>query len=103
MLKQSGNNPDIIVEAEVETLDEAEAAINAGAHRLLLDNFTLEDMRQAVAIRDHMGAAVGLEASGNVTLDTVREIAETGVDFISVGHLTKDVKAIDLSMRFEII
>ena len=85
------------VQVEVETADELKEALAAGATMILLDNMTLEQMREAVAIT--AGRAV-LEASGNVTLETLRGIAETGVDRISVGALTKDVRATDLSMRF---
>jgi nicotinate-nucleotide pyrophosphorylase (carboxylating) len=85
------------IQIEVESLDELRAALSAGATMVLLDNFTLAMMREAAAI--NAGRAV-LEASGNVTLETIRGIAETGVDRISVGALTKDVKALDLSMRF---
>ena len=85
------------IQIEVESLDELRAALSAGATMVLLDNFTLAMMREAAAI--NAGRAV-LEASGNVTLETIRSIAETGVDRISVGALTKDVKALDLSMRF---
>jgi nicotinate-nucleotide pyrophosphorylase (carboxylating) len=68
----------------------------------LLDEFSLDDMRAAVALnRSHPNGPIKLEASGAVTLETLRSIAETGVDFISVGSLTKHVRAIDLSMRFE--
>lgn len=93
---------DVLVEVEVENLTEAAEAIAAGAHRLLLDNFTLDELRKAVALRDQRNPAVGLEASGGVALDTIGAIAATGVDFISVGALTKDVRAIDFSMRFEL-
>jgi len=85
------------IQVEVESLDELRTALAAGATMILLDNFTLAMMREATAI--NAGRAV-LEASGNVTLETIRGIAETGVDRISVGALTKDVKALDLSMRF---
>ncbi|MDD2742266.1 MAG: carboxylating nicotinate-nucleotide diphosphorylase [Rhodocyclaceae bacterium] len=85
------------VQIEVENLAELETALSAGAKMILLDNFSLEMLRDAARI--NAGRAI-LEASGNVTLDTIREIAETGVDRISVGALTKDVKALDLSMRF---
>lgn len=85
------------IQIEVESLEELEAALAAGARMVLLDNFTLAMMRQAATI--NAGRAV-LEASGNVSLETIRGIAETGVDRISVGALTKDVKALDLSMRF---
>jgi nicotinate-nucleotide pyrophosphorylase (carboxylating) len=85
------------IQVEVENLDELNQALNASATMILLDNFDNDLLRQAVAI--NAGRAV-LEASGNVTLETIRAIAETGVDRISVGALTKDVKALDLSMRF---
>jgi len=89
---------DLPVEVEVEHLAEVDAALDAGADILLLDNFDLETLREAVA---RNGGRARLEASGGVTLQTVRAIAETGVDYVSVGSLTKDVKAIDLSMRFD--
>ena len=85
------------IQVEVESLDELRTALAAGAKMILLDNFTLAMMREATGI--NAGQAV-LEASGNVSLETIRGIAETGVDRISVGALTKDVKALDLSMRF---
>ncbi|MCL2524256.1 MAG: carboxylating nicotinate-nucleotide diphosphorylase [Betaproteobacteria bacterium] len=85
------------IQIEVESLDELDAALAAGATMILLDNFTLEMMREAA--RRNAGRAV-LEASGNVSLESIRAIAETGVQRISVGALTKDVKALDLSMRF---
>jgi len=88
------------VEVEVETLDEAQQALSAGADILLLDNFDLEMLRKAVEL--NKGQAK-LEASGNVSLETIRSIAETGVDFISVGALTKNVEAVDLSMRIEFL
>ncbi len=86
------------VEIEVETLEQLREALDAGARMVLLDNMTLEQMRQAVAL--NAGRAI-LEVSGGVNLDTVRDIAATGVDRISIGALTKDVKATDFSMRFE--
>lgn len=85
------------IQIEVESLDELNQALDAGATMILLDNFSLDMMRDASRI--NAGRAI-LEASGNVTLETIRGIAETGVDRISVGALTKDVKALDLSMRF---
>ncbi len=85
------------IQIEVENLDELNQALDAGAKMILLDNFPLDTMREAVRI--NAGRAI-LESSGNVTLETIRGIAETGVDRISVGALTKDVKALDLSMRF---
>lgn len=86
-----------LVEVEVETLDELQEALAASADIIMLDNFTLDQIRQAVAI--NRGKA-NLEVSGNVSLETVRELAETGVDFISTGALTKHLRAVDLSMRF---
>lgn len=86
------------VEIEVESLDELEQALQAGAAMILLDNFSPEDMRAAV--HRTAGRAV-LEVSGGVSLETVAAIAATGVDRISVGALTKDVKAVDFSMRFK--
>ncbi len=86
------------VEVETENLDELREAIHAGADIIMLDNFTTEMMRQAVEINAGRAA---LENSGNVTLETIAEYAETGVDYISVGSLTKHVKAMDLSMRFK--
>ena len=86
------------IQVEVETLDELQQALAAGARMVLLDNMSLDQMREAVAIS--AGRAV-LEASGNVNLETLRGIAETGVDRISIGGLTKDVRALDLSMRFQ--
>ncbi|MCA1937051.1 MAG: carboxylating nicotinate-nucleotide diphosphorylase [Dechloromonas sp.] len=85
------------IQVEVENLDELHQALAAGARMILLDNFSTDLMREAVAV--NAGRAI-LEASGNVSLETIRAIAETGVDRISVGALTKDVKALDLSMRF---
>ncbi|MGY5452118.1 carboxylating nicotinate-nucleotide diphosphorylase [Agarivorans sp. MS3-6] len=85
------------VEVEVENLAELEQALEAGSDVVMLDNFSVALMQQAVAI--NKGRAK-LEASGNMTLATIRQYAETGVDFISVGALTKHVKALDLSMRF---
>ena len=86
------------VEVEVENLGEVEQALAAQADILLLDNFTLEQLSQAVNLNQDQAK---LEASGGVSLQTLRAIAETGVDYISVGGLTKDIKAVDLSMRFQ--
>lgn len=88
--------PGIPLQIEVENRVEFEAALAAGAKLILLDNFSVEQMREAVAIT---AGRAELEASGGITLDNLREVAETGVDRISIGSLTKDVKAIDLSMR----
>lgn len=89
-----------LLEVEVETLAQAEEALRAGADRLLLDNFTTALMREAVALRDALAPGTGLEASGGIELQTIRSVAETGIDFISVGDLTKNIRAVDLSMRF---
>jgi nicotinate-nucleotide pyrophosphorylase (carboxylating) len=90
------------VEVEVETLDELRQALDAGADMALLDEFSLDDLHAAVAMNQaHPRGPIKLEASGNVTLETLRPIAETGVDFVSVGSLTKHLRAVDLSMRFE--
>ena len=91
----------IAVEVEVETLAELQEALNARPDIIMLDEFTLADMRAAVALNRTHGAGAKLEVSGSVSLETVRAIAETGVDYISVGALTKHVRAIDLSMRLE--
>ncbi|KHT38539.1 carboxylating nicotinate-nucleotide diphosphorylase [Vibrio sinaloensis] len=91
-------NPGKPVEVETESLEELQEAIDAGADIIMLDNFTTEMMREAVKINAGRAA---LENSGNVTLATLREYAETGVDYISVGALTKHLKALDLSMRFK--
>ena len=92
------NNPNVSIQIEVENSDELQQALSAGATSILLDNFSLADMREAVKIA--AGKAL-LEASGNVDLTTVRSIAESGVDRISVGSLTKNIRAIDLSMRIK--
>jgi len=92
-LQQTNN-----IQIEVENLDELQQALSAGATSILLDNFTLEDLREAVVINQKRAL---LEASGNVDLTTVRAIAETGVDRISIGALTKNIQAVDLSMRIQ--
>jgi nicotinate-nucleotide pyrophosphorylase (carboxylating) len=91
----------ITVEVEVETLGELREALNARPDIIMLDEFSLEDMRAAVALNRAHGAAAKLEVSGSVSLEAVPAIAETGVDYISVGALTKHVRAIDLSMRLD--
>jgi nicotinate-nucleotide pyrophosphorylase (carboxylating) len=88
----------VSVQIEVESLTELSEALAAGAQNVLLDDFSFEDMRRAVAL--NAGCAV-LEVSGGVDLGTIRTIAATGVDRISVGKLTKDVRALDLSLRVE--
>lgn len=85
------------VQVEVETLDELHAALSAGASAILLDNFSLDAMREAVRVT---AGRAELEVSGGVTEQTLRSIAETGVDRISLGKLTKNVRAIDFSLRF---
>ncbi|BBL19372.1 MULTISPECIES: carboxylating nicotinate-nucleotide diphosphorylase [Acinetobacter] len=85
------------VEVEVETWDELNQALNAGADIVMLDNFSTQQMQDAV---QHVAGRCKLEASGNITLENLREVASTGVDYISMGALTKDIKAVDLSMRF---
>ena len=94
---QENTTKGVPIQIEVETLDQLRDALDAGAKMILLDNFDLERMREAVKINS---GRAKLEGSGGVNLDTVRAIAETGVDRISIGALTKDIKAIDLSMRF---
>lgn len=93
-------HPTLLLETEVETLDELRRAIDAGVDRIMLDNFTTAMMREAVAIA---GGRVPLEISGNVDLRTIGDYARTGVDFISVGALTKHVRAIDLSLRLQLV
>jgi len=90
--------PNLPVEVEVETLEQIKEVRFAGADSLLLDNFTIPQLREAVIF---IQGKVKLEASGGVTIETIRAIAETGVDFISVGAITKNVQAIDLSMRMQ--
>ncbi|MDC4533137.1 carboxylating nicotinate-nucleotide diphosphorylase [Acinetobacter baumannii] len=85
------------VEVEVETWDELNQALEAGADIVMLDNFSQQQMIDAVK---HVAGRCKLEASGNITIENLREVAATGVDYISMGVLTKDVKAVDLSMRF---
>jgi len=89
------------VEVEVETLVEFEEALRAAPDIILLDEFSLADMKTAVQLNRSKGRPVKLEASGSVTLETVRSVAETGVDYISIGGITKHVRAVDLSMRLE--
>ena len=89
----------VTIQIEVETLMQLQEALDAGAKLILLDNFNLDDMRAAVALT---AGRAELEASGGVNLDTVRAIAQTGVDRISIGALTKDIQAVDLSMRFDL-
>lgn len=94
-------NPEVLIEVEVESIDELKQALAAGARRIMLDEFSLDALADAVAINRRTGnPPAELEASGSVSLDSIRSIAGTGVDYVSVGALTKNVRAIDLSMRF---
>lgn len=96
-------HPGFLVEIEVESAAELEQALDGGADIILLDNFTLDGLRDAVArVRARPDCRTRLEASGNVSLDNVRQVAETGVDLVSVGALTKNLRATDLSMRFRL-
>ncbi len=94
----------VFIQIEVESITQLEMALDAGAAMVLLDNFTVDQLNKAVAISRKYGQKIGrkiiLEASGNIGLDKVRRIAETGVDRISIGGLTKNIQAVDLSMRF---
>ena len=92
-------HPTLLLEVEVENLDELQQALDAGVDRIMLDNFTLPLMREAVTQTD---GRVPLEISGNVDLQTIGDYARTGVDYISVGALTKHVQAIDLSLRLKV-
>lgn len=89
-----------MVEVEVESLTELEEALHIQPDRIMLDNFSLPELREAVALN---AGRIELEASGNIRLDTIRAVAETGVNFISIGALTKDIRAIDLSMRIHLV
>lgn len=91
------HSPGFPVEIEVENVDQLEQAVAAGVDRVLLDNFTTDRMREAVKL---CNGRIPLEASGGITLENIRAYADTGVDYISTGSLTKDIIAIDLSMRF---
>lgn len=90
----------VAVEVEVESLTELREALAAKPDRIMLDNFSLQDLTSAVGLA---AGQVELEASGNITLANIRAIAETGIDFISIGALTKNIKAIDLSMRIQLV
>ncbi|MGY6215282.1 carboxylating nicotinate-nucleotide diphosphorylase [Methylolobus aquaticus] len=91
--------PDLTVEIEVETLDELDQALAVGVERILLDNFEIDRIRQAV---QRTAGRAALEVSGNLSLETIRPLAETGVDYLSVGALTKNVRAVDLSLRIDL-
>jgi nicotinate-nucleotide pyrophosphorylase (carboxylating) len=94
---------DVLIEVEVENHAEMLEALDAGAARVLLDNFSVDELREAVATNSGYGiVGAELEASGNISLDTIRAVAETGVDYISTGAITKNIRAADLSMLFKI-
>jgi nicotinate-nucleotide pyrophosphorylase (carboxylating) len=99
--KHSAGPIPVEVEVEVENLAQLEETIDAGADIAMLDNFALPTLREGVAMNAGAKRRLKIEASGGITTDTIREIALTGVDFISVGSITKHVRAVDLSMRFE--
>ncbi len=95
-------SPSAFIEVEIETLEQLNEALATGASRLMLDNFTPDMLKEAVRLRDaHPAHRKLLEASGGITLENIREYAETGVDMISIGSLTKNVEAIDFSMLFD--
>jgi nicotinate-nucleotide pyrophosphorylase (carboxylating) len=91
----------VLVEVEVESLEQLGEALDARADRILLDNFSIDALRDAVRQRNGSAPVIALEASGGIGLENLREIAATGVDFISIGALTKDLTAADFSLRFE--
>jgi nicotinate-nucleotide pyrophosphorylase (carboxylating) len=99
VLKARQVAPGLSVEIEVETLAELDQALAAGAERILLDNFEIGRIREAV---QRTAGRAALEVSGNLSLDTIRPLAETGVDYLSVGALTKNVRAVDLSLRIDL-
>ncbi len=103
-LQKAGDiGDDILIEIEVEDHDGLIAALDAGAQRILLDNFSLDELRRAVETNSSYGyVAAELEASGNITLESARAVAETGVTYLSTGALTKNVQAVDLSLLFRI-
>ena len=103
VVKATSGHGEILVEVEVETLKQVAEALATQADRLLLDNFSLSQLSEAVELRNRTAPDITLEASGGVSLERLRQIAETGVDFISVGSLTKDVNAADLSMQFRFV
>ncbi len=94
---------DLPVEIEVDSLDGLREAIGAGADLIMLDNFSLDDMRAAVALRAEMGCAVVLEASGGLTLDVARQVGETGVDYVAVGELTHSARVLDIGLDLQTV
>ena len=97
-LATQSTNPDLEIEIEVENLNELEQALSAGAKRILLDNFEIADLTRAVHINKQKAK---LEVSGNITLENIRDVALTGIDYISSGALTKHISALDLSLQFD--
>ena len=93
--------PNILIEVEVETIKQLKEAIKSGADRVLLDNFNQEMLQEACKINSLSKNSTELEASGNITIENIKNIAKTGVDFISVGAITKNIKSIDLSMLID--
>ena len=93
--------PNILIEVEVETIKQLKEAIKSGADRVLLDNFNQEMLQEACRINSLLKNSTELEASGNITIENIKNIAKTGVDFISVGAITKNIKSIDLSMLID--
>ena len=91
------NFKDLKIEVEVENIDELQQAIKCKVDRILLDNMNIPTLKKAVQLNNR---GIDLEASGNITLDTIKSIAETGVDYISTGAITKNITAIDFSLRF---
>ena len=103
MQRANDAGDDILIEVEVENHAEMLEALDAGATRILLDNFSVHELRNAVATNASYGiVSAELEASGNISLDTIRAVAETGVNYVSTGAITKNVRAVDLSMLFKI-
>jgi nicotinate-nucleotide pyrophosphorylase (carboxylating) len=94
--------PNVLIEVEAETIPQVKEALEAGPDRILLDNMTIEMCRQAVEMRNaSQGKRVQLEASGGIDLSNVNQVAKTGVDYISIGAITKNARAIDISMRLK--
>ena len=94
-------SPDLLVEIEAETIDQVAEAIEAGADRILLDNMDIDHLKRAVDLRESGGAGTELEASGGMSLENVRAVAETGVDFISIGALTHSAPQLDVSLLLD--
>ncbi len=101
--KAKALHPGKLVEIEVESIDELEQAIEGGADIIMLDNFNIQDLKHARELVQSLSPNIKLEASGNINIQTISQIAATGIDFISVGGLTKNILAIDLSLRINLI